>query len=96
MVSVYHVSRGAGFLALGCAVLLSFLPTTVEAAVAVDNVTSSTFNTGNSTFSFNHAVGSGANRLLIVGVTDDNNRGVPSVTYNATYAPVPPASRLTS
>src|SRR5438876_1071828 len=83
MVSVYHVSRAAGFLALGCAVLLSFLPTTVEAAVAVDNVTSSTFNTGNSTFSFNHAVGSGANRLLIVGVTDDNNRGVPSVTYNA-------------
>src|SRR5881296_515947 len=83
MVSVYHVSRAAGFLALGCAVLLSFLPTTVEAAVAVDNVTSSTFNTGNSTFSFNHAVGSGANRLLIVGVTDDNNRGVPSATYNA-------------
>src|SRR5437899_4287912 len=83
MVSVYHVSRAAGFLALGCAVLLSFLPTTVEAAVAVDNVTSSTFNTGNSTFSFNHAVGSGATRLLIVGVTDDNNRGVPSVTYNA-------------
>ncbi len=70
-------------LALGYAGLLFLLPATVEAAVAVDAVNSTTVANA-STGTVTLTVGSGANRLLIVGVSDNNKRTISSVTVNTT------------
>src|SRR5690242_11384212 len=64
--------------ALLCTVFTA-LPATGQAAVAIDSVTSTTTAAGSATWS--HTVGTGANRLLIVGIAIKNSQTVTSVTY---------------
>jgi hypothetical protein len=71
-------------LALGIvAAVLAMASAPALAAIAVDSATSAQGSTAS--LSWNHTVGSGANRILIVGTSHrDGNRTVDSVTYGGT------------